>query len=277
MEDNRRIVIELGIVMMCVVMMLTGCSSGQRLVTVTKDSDMNEVSDTDGVSVVDTADTDRSYVDTNHEASKTASDEADVVAGEASGSDDDDMVTGETNDSYDGDTECDESIKVHVCGAVINPGVYELSSDGRVYDALMAAGGFTDEADTETINLAAQLYDGQQIYFPTVQEVLDGYMADASTNVAENSESAGRMPASGGGTGVSDNSSDAGTDTDKVNINTATRDELMTLTGIGETRADAIISYRESVGGFDCVEDIMNVSGIKSGTYDKFKDNITVR
>lgn len=139
-----------------------------------------------------------------------------------------------------------EFIYVHVCGAVNTPGVVKLPVDSRVDDALHAAGGFAENACTESVNLAARISDGDQLYFPDVEE------AENLNRAAEASQS-----------GI-------------VNINTAGKDMLMTLPGIGEARARDIVSYREKNGPFSAIEEIQNVSGIKGSVYEKLRDKITV-
>ena len=144
----------------------------------------------------------------------------------------------------------DEVIYVYVCGAVECPGVYELKTGARVYEAILCAGGLTKEAAQNSVNQAKLLEDGEQIYIPAQEEVDQ--------------------------LGKETDSSDGITSDGKVNINTATKEELMTLNGIGESRAESILAYREEHGGFSCVEDLMNVEGIKEGIFQKIKDSITV-
>ena len=147
-----------------------------------------------------------------------------------------------------------DTIFVYVCGAVCNPGVYELPADSRAYEAVAQAGGMSENAAGTVVNLAEVLTDGQKLHIP--------YIGEAA--VAE---------ASGQAAGADSNEAADTT----VNINTATVDMLMTLKGIGQTRAEDIIAYREKHGSFQKKEDIMNVDGIKQGTYDKIKDNISVQ
>lgn len=155
------------------------------------------------------------------------------VGNDSAGSDDENLVnTGE--------------VCVYVCGAVENPGVYYLLEGSRVDDAIKAAGGFTTDADSESLNLALSVKDGEQIAVKTVSEAA--------------SEAASKAEASDG----------------LININTASEAELTTLPGIGSTRAAAIISYRETNGPFAKKSDIMNVSGIKEASYEKIKDLIKV-
>lgn len=163
------------------------------------------------------------------------------------------------------------TICVHVCGAVVMPAVYELPAGSRVYEAVEAAGGFTEEADESYVNQAEALMDGTKLVIPTTAQTGDMTSQDGQTllgviqpvqtwqDAAEGTE-AGTAPAS----------------SDKININTATEAQLCNIPGIGATRAAAIAAYRQEQGGFARIEDIMNVNGIKEGTYAKIKDSITV-
>ncbi len=153
----------------------------------------------------------------------------------------------------------EEWIFVHVCGQVKNPGVYELAADSRLYQALEAAGGLKGDAATEYLNQAQILEDGQQVYVPAKAEVEAGIVP-------------GPESAAGAGTGGASGDASGG----KVNLNQASKEELMTLTGIGEVKAAAIVQYREEHGNFQSIEAIKEVDGIKDGTYQKIKDDITV-
>lgn len=139
-----------------------------------------------------------------------------------------------------------QSICVHVCGAVVNPGVYELPTGSRVYEAVQAAGGFTEEADENYVNQALALTDAVQLVIPTVEEAEAWQTQDGQA------------------------------DDGKININTASESQLCDIPGIGAVRAAAIATYRQEHGAFETIEDIMKVSGIKQGTYDKIKDSIKV-
>ncbi len=165
-------------------------------------------------------------------------------------------------------------ITVYVCGAVRNPDVYVLDSKNRIVDAVSAAGGFMDDAGTEYLNLAAGLSDGQKVYIPTVAQIEEALYRDeelysAEVNITSNIPSVGSENNSGRGGGEENDV--------LVDINHADRETLMTLPGIGQSKADKIISYRESNGGFSSIEDIMLVGGIKEGLYNKVKDRICVR
>ena len=162
-----------------------------------------------------------------------------------------------------------EHIFVYVCGAVNTPGVYELEAGARLYEAIARAGGVREDGAEESINQAQAVSDGERLYIPTDEEVrqgLDGYFLSGSAGGAAAAGSQSAVP--GGPSGSS-----AG---GKVNINTASREELKTLNGIGDTRAGSIIVYRESNGPFGSIEDLMKVEGIKEGVFNKLKDDITV-
>ena len=147
-------------------------------------------------------------------------------------------------------------VYVYICGEVIKPGVYELSGDSRIYEAVDAAGGFTENAARECVNLASKVSDGMQITIYNREEA-----ASLQADSASVGGNAGKSGTSGSGL---------------VNLNTATKEELMTLKGIGESKAEDIIRYREKSGGFKKIEDIMKISGIKEAGFQKIKDNITV-
>lgn len=166
------------------------------------------------------------------------------------------------------------SIYVHICGAVLNPGVYELPAGSRVFAGIEAAGGLLDTAYGDYVNQAETLWDGQQLVIPTIEEI-EAAKEDGTYEqlwVSSAGDKAGPAnEAALGGTGSVGANRDG-----KININTATESQLLGITGIGATRAAAIVQYREEHGSFGSIEDIMQVSGIKEGTYEKIKDEITV-
>ena len=143
---------------------------------------------------------------------------------------------------------------VHICGAVKEPGVYSLPEGSRVVDAIRAAGGLTQDASERDVNQASVVADGMQIVVPTLEEVKNGSYTWGAA-------------AKGGGE----------TEDGLVDINTADAALLMTLPGIGQTRADAIVAYREQHRSFSTIDDIMKVDGIKEGSFAKLRDRITVR
>ncbi len=146
-------------------------------------------------------------------------------------------------------------VYVHVCGAVKNPAVYSLPEGSRVCDAITKAGGLTENAADDYVNQARFLNDGERVYIPEKDEL-------SSLNASQ--YAAGQSVASIGGSQVKL----------PVNINTAGISELTTLPGIGESRAESIIAYREKHGAFSKIEDIMKISGIKGAAYEKIKDRI---
>ncbi len=180
-------------------------------------------------------------------------------------------------------TELPQTIYVDICGAVTSPGVYELPYGSRVFQAIEKAGGYLPEAAASYLNRAKGLSDGQQIYVPTQAEVDSQAIAatedGTETSTGENNGNNGNGQESAGTTeGASDttgNGTASGTD-QKINLNTADVSKLTTLTGVGESKALAIIAYREENGPFTSIEDIMNVPGIKEGTYEKIKDKIAI-
>lgn len=179
-----------------------------------------------------------------------------------------DEVTGEDSLNFDGynsgtclndsdnseGSEKKDTIKIDISGCVKNPGIYELDIDARVDDAISKAGGLTEDANEEYIskyiNKAKKLSDEDKIYIPSINDDIDD-ITDLLEDVVS-SEIEG-----------------------KININTASKEELMTLDGIGESYADKIIEYRKKQK-FMCIEDLMNVSGIGQKKFDNIKDNIKI-
>jgi competence protein ComEA len=145
-----------------------------------------------------------------------------------------------------------KSLYVHICGAVKKPDVYEVKDGTRIIEVIRLAGGLTDEAAGDYINQAALVTDGQQVYIPTKSEVVDaspsGYLQNSNQDGAN-----------------------------IVNINTAAKEELMTLPGIGEAKANSIIAYRQENGGFKNIDEIKNIEGIKDSVFNKISELITVK
>lgn len=164
-----------------------------------------------------------------------------------------------------GEGSAEAVIYVHVCGEVAVPGVYEMPAGSRVYEAVELAGGCTENGAADYLNMAQEVTDGMKIQVPDKEE---------AERLLESQPGLG-AGISGGASGAFAGAGQAGEQA-KVNINTASREELMTLTGIGEARAEDIIRYREEHGGFKKIEDIMKVSGIKEAAFQKIKDSITV-
>jgi len=146
---------------------------------------------------------------------------------------------------------------VYVCGNVKNPGVYELLPGSRINDALILAGGALPGSDLNSINLAEKISDGQKIYIPKMGEVQSQSSLSSSTDgTAQETVSAGEG---------------------KININTATKEELKTLDRIGDKLAERIIEYRQNHGPFKSIEEIKNVNGIGEKIFESIKDSITVQ
>lgn len=183
-------------------------------------------------------------------------------------------------------------IYVHVCGAVKNPGVYELETGSRVYEAVQQAGGFTENAEQNYVNQAQALEDGVKLVIPTREEAKaagehemasaegkpqegapekSGILQDGTTEgfgILGGSSLGGQSPGESKATGTAADG--------RININTASKEQLCEIPGVGATRAAAIAAYRESHGAFEKPEDIMKVNGIKEGMYEKIKDSISV-
>lgn len=203
--------------------------------------------------------------DQNREAESNAGDTDQNRKAEPS-----DGSTGRTELS-DASSEEAKTLVVHICGAVSAPGVYELPAGSRIIDAVEAGGGFLPEADEACCNLAEEIVDGCQIYIMTKTEsCADGQTekkAGIQTSPDSNMQTTDRNVRSNSATALENG---------LVNLNTADVAALMTLPGIGESRAKAIISYREQHGAFAQIEDIMKISGIKQAAFSKIKDKITV-
>lgn len=146
---------------------------------------------------------------------------------------------------------------IYVCGAVALPGVYSLRQGSRLYEAVELAGGLTQDADETCLNMAREITDGEQVVILTQEET--ALLKASGTYFTENS-----------GQEVSEKASGL------VNINTADAAELTSVSGIGESRAQAIIEYREKNGMFHSIEDIKKVDGIKEGLFSKIKDKIKI-
>jgi competence protein ComEA len=147
-------------------------------------------------------------------------------------------------------------IYVHVCGAVNHPGVYAVKDSARVVDALEVAGGLTKDAAGDYLNQAKPITDGQRIYVPTESELnnltADEFVSGQEAAMGERQE------------------------TSSININTADAAQLMTLPGIGQSKANSIIEYRNTNGTFKVIDDLMKVPGIKEGSFEQISDKISV-
>lgn len=146
---------------------------------------------------------------------------------------------------------------VYICGEVVNPGVYPMPEGGRVFQAVELAGGFTDAAAAEYLNMADVVQDGMKLVVPAASELAKDKKYGESA-------------------GVQTGRADGSVSRAKVNINTAGKEELKTLTGIGEAKAEDIIRYRTEKGPFQRIEDVMKISGIKDAAFQKIRNDITV-
>lgn len=159
-----------------------------------------------------------------------------------------------SDSSSESESDSQAVLVVHVAGAVQNPGICELSVGDRVNDAIEACGGFLDDAQTDALNLARVLSDGEQIVVPSLSDATD---TEASSDAS----------AASGSTSIING---------KVNINTASAEELDTLPGVGPSTAQKIIDEREANGPFSSIEDLKRVSGIGDKKYSSLADSICV-
>lgn len=158
-----------------------------------------------------------------------------------------------------------KKIIVHISGEVISPGVISLEEGARIVDAINMADGVTEEADLSKVNLAYVLEDAQKIYIPNINE-------KEEKEIVKNIEEG--VVISGSGTS---NGNDSKNEDVKININTANVKELQKLSGIGESIALRIVTYRKENGKFNSIEDLKNVSGIGENKFNKIKNNIFVK
>ena len=165
--------------------------------------------------------------------------------------DDDLLIENESNDQIANEN---DQIKVHISGQINREGVYEVKDGDRLDDLIKQAGGLSPDADSKSLNLAMKLEDQMKIYIPSEGEILN--------QENENTDQIVSKP---------DSTSEDG----KININTASKEELMTLPNIGDKRAQAIIDYRESKK-FETIEEIKNVTGIGEKFYQAMVELITV-
>ena len=150
-----------------------------------------------------------------------------------------------------------KELVVYVCGAVKNPGIYTIPEGSRLYEAIAMAGGFSKEAASSYHNLARTVEDGERIYILSTSETKELTAEQQVTG-----EDGAGAPAQANGL---------------INLNTATAEQLMTLPGIGESRAADILAYRAKIGQFTDIEELMNVTGIGEARFERVKDKITVK
>ena len=196
------------------------------------------------------------------EITDASSDSTDVQA--AASEEAEAMVTPEFTETA---TEPAEMVSVYICGEVKNAGIYEAPKGVMLNDIIEAAGGLTEAASVKNINFVYQIECNMSIYIPSEDEIAEGFVGG---DVIRQDGVYVWGASSSGGTGEPSSG-----DTKLININTATESELMSLPGIGEVTAKAIIDYREE-NPFKSIEDIKNVSGIGDSKYDRIKDYICV-
>lgn len=268
---------------------LTGCKSreaqflidGSQEAKAEVDAEVSEEKTSGQKSKKDTdekkADTeDRQNDDGSSAESRKKQEESDTsdsggLAGSDSGKDTLDADTDNESEAVSDKEMQQAMIYVDVCGAVANPGVFQLAAGSRVFQAIEAAGGYLPEAALTCVNRAGVLTDGQQLYILTQEEMERQGLDPAEMAKASDGQMNGSV-----GTGQNTGVATQVQQDNRININTADEAQLTTLTGIGATRAQAIIAYREENGPFAAIEDIMNVQGIKEGTFAKIKDEIVV-
>ncbi|MBX9954059.1 helix-hairpin-helix domain-containing protein [Peribacillus simplex] len=151
-----------------------------------------------------------------------------------------------------------EIIKVDVKGAVKSPGIFTAQAGDRVIDLISSAGSFTEKADTDKVNFAQIIEDQMVIYVPEIGEEDKGNLENIQV-------------------GTSGDAVTKGTSGGLVNLNTATQEDLQTLTGIGPSKATAILEYRETVGKFKEVDELKQVTGIGDKTFERLRDSVSVK
>lgn len=175
----------------------------------------------------------------------------------------------ETKDTKDEVTR----IKVDIKGSVVSPDVYEVDSNSRVIDIINIAGGVTEDADTDSINLSKKVSDEDVIIIYSREELENNkksYEEKIDYCTTDNNSACATNVV------TFDDNNKEDTDSTIININTATVEDFMKLSGIGEAKAKSIIEYRNSIGSFSKVEDIKNVTGIGDSIFDKIKDYLTL-
>lgn len=158
-------------------------------------------------------------------------------------------ITSDTNEE-----EISDKFYVDIKGAVVSPGVYEVSDDMRVLDVVKLAGGLTEASDDKKVNLAEKLIDQMVIYIPEIGEERFELVTQVSTGDKSITEQDSKL----------------------ININTSSASELQSLNGIGEKKAEKIIQFREENGSFKTIEDLKKVDGIGEKTFDSLKSQITI-
>ena len=161
-------------------------------------------------------------------------------------------------------------------GEINNPGIYKLKKDSRVIDVIEMAGGLTEKANTSVINLSKKIEDEMVII------IYSNYEIENFKKTKEQEESLIKQCSKKDSNSlindacIETNKEEIVDNNSQVSLNNATKEELMTLTGIGESKANDIITYRNSNGGFKSIEEIKNIKGIGDSIFDKIKDRLTI-
>ncbi len=164
------------------------------------------------------------------------------------------------------------NIKIDIKGEVINPGIYELKTGSRVIDAINMAGGLTQTSDTSVINLSKILNDQDVIIIYAKEEIKSMTSGETSVKIIEQECICPQIT----NNACIEDTITNNTETNLISLNKATLEQLMTLSGIGEVKAQAIITYRNENNGFKTIEELLEVSGIGNATFEKIKNNITL-
>lgn len=190
-------------------------------------------------------------------------------------------IENEAFKTQDNIVEVEETKKINIKGAVKNPGVYSFEEGERVIDAINKSGGLLEHADTSVINLSKSLFDEMVIVIYTVDEVNSMRQNNIIVQYVEKECECPKLTndacLNNEDVNYKDNNlNNINNLSNKISINTATSEQLQTLPGIGNSKAEAIINYRNEFGNFTNIEDIKNVSGIGDSLFEKIKDNITI-
>ena len=187
------------------------------------------------------------------------------------------LITNTINLEKKEDTKNEKTYFVDIKGQVLNPGVYKVYENTRVIDVINMAGGLLDNSDTSKINLAKKVKDEMVIIIYNKEDLKKDEIKEVNIDYSFNDALIKEKDLISSNSNNVTNSSDSSTSStnELININTASKEQLMTLSGVGESKANAIISYREENGFFKTIEDLLNVSGIGNSIYEKIKNYIT--
>ena len=248
---KKYMILLFAIIIMWQLLFLTGCEEKEVVFSPNMENNQKIANQSDTTNTEDTSV--ESTIVAEEEADSITKLESDNNIGSDVDSSKNSSIKDETNENP-------ELYYIHIFGEVVTPGVYCVNPGARVYEVIEMAGGFTRQADENYVNLADLVTDGQKIKIYSIEEAKENIEKGISQDSLESPLAAEEME----------------NVTEKVNINTAAESELCTLPGVGQGKAKSIITYREENGGFGSIEEIMQVAGIKEGTYNGLKDMITV-